>query len=426
MRAVRTRWSRALAPAVALAGGLIVSALILELLLRFVVGLDPRYYDNAGSQRILREDTDTPEQNPFGFPLGMRMTRPGTVSRLAGHPVRINDQGLRLDRHVDLRKQPGAVRVMMVGDSVTYSNTAIEQGIPTHLEERLSERLDPTPVEVVPFSCPGWTLRDYLIAVEKGVARFEADHVVINFIMNDVPRGPVELDPDVRRRPPGSGMYQYPFLRTILRNSALGTWTHWALKGVLARSTGIDPALVTLALPDPQIRERMEFTRPVWRELQTFTRDHEMRLTVVFLPYAVQLDPELAHRVVEDWFGESLDPRVLERAPQREMLRICREEGIDCIDAAPAFASAPDIEGLFFPTPEGRIDYIHFSPKGNALTARLLAEHLEPILRERSSAARGPVERHRTSGFEAILVQTSSDPALLTQGVGARRVDRGA
>jgi hypothetical protein len=272
---------------------------------------------------------------------------------------------------------------MLVGDSVTFSPTALGDGIQARLEADLTERLAPRPVEVLAFACPGWGLRDYAIVIQKAVSRFEIDHLVVNFIMNDVPVEPVELDPDLPRRPTGAHPGATPILRSILRHTAVGTWTHWALKGVLARSGGIDPALVTLALPTPFIRARMELTRPVWVALRDFARSRGIGFTVAFLPYAVQIDADLGRRVVEEWYGERFDPRSLERAPQREWLRICEQERIDCIDAAPAFAAAGDVERLYFPTPEGRIDYIHFSPEGNAVAARVVADRLTPTLADR-------------------------------------------
>jgi hypothetical protein len=101
-----------------------------------VAGIDPLFYDNAGSQRILTPEHDNPQQNPFGFPLGMRMPKPGSDSRLVGKPVHVNAQGMRAPHEYTFEKPPGTLRVMMIGDSVTWSNTSYEEGLVDSLRAR--------------------------------------------------------------------------------------------------------------------------------------------------------------------------------------------------------------------------------------------------------------------------------------------------
>jgi len=364
----------------ALSISVLMVLLLLEAGLR-LLGFDHRFYDNAGSQWILPEGDVGSVKNPFDLPAGMRTPRPGSESRLAGHPVRINDHGMRANREYAFDQPPGTVRVMMVGDSVTFSNTSATDAPPRALERALEERLE-GPVEVPVFSCPAWNLWDYHIAIRKAVSRFEFDHLVVGFVMNDMPKHEIPLDPDARRGDPtrGVGGWTAP-IRAVLRHTALGTWVHWRLKGLIAQTVKRDPTLGRLIEPREGLEPRFEWARPVLRSMAEVAASRGAGFTVLVWPYAVQLDPEMGRWVLEEWYGLEFDPRFLDRAPQRALLRLCREEGLHCVDASPPLLAAERLEPLFFAAPDGRIDYIHFSPAGNQLTMDFLADELAARLR---------------------------------------------
>lgn len=372
------RLGRLLTPELGLViGSLLLSLVGAELGLRWIVGIDPLYYDNAGSQRILNPEQDNPEQNPFGFPLGMRMAIPSSDSWLAGKPVHVNAQGMRAPREYAFEKTPGVLRILMIGDSVTWALTAYEDGLVDSLQRALAERRPDAIVEVPSFACPSWTPSDYFIALEKAARRFELDHLVVNFVMNDLPPIPLTYDASRQRARLDRGMDSHPTLRALLRHSALGTGLVWLTRGVAARSR-FDPTLELLAAPEAQIEQYAEYVRPLFRALHAFEAERGVPVTVALWPFAVQLDPALGRRVVEEWYGQPFDARLLERRPQAILQRVCAEEGVDCRDASPAFLAQPAIEPLFFETPEGRIDYIHLSPEGHRVAATWLAEQIAP------------------------------------------------
>lgn len=360
------------------AASLLLSLGILELGLRWIAGIDPLFYDNAGSQRILTPEHDDPQQNPFGFPLGMRVPKPGSDSWLVGKPVHVNAQGMRAPREYTLAKPPGTLRVMLIGDSVTWSNTSYEEGLADSLRRALAERRADVAVEVPSFACPSWSLPDYFIAIEQAARRFELDQLVVNFVMNDLPFGPQPLDVSLQRGPLDAGIDSHPYLRALLRHSALGTWMVWTTKGVFARRQ-VDPVLALLVESDVQIAQRADWMRPFLRALHAFQTERGVPVTVVLWPYAVQLDETLGRRAVAEWYQQPFDARYLERRPQAVLQRVCAEEGVFCLDPSPAFLAAPRVAPLFFATPEARIDYIHLSPEGHRVVAAWLAEQLASL-----------------------------------------------
>lgn len=361
-------------------------ALVLEVLVRWLAPVDTTFYDNAGSQRDLEWRHNNPRDNPFGLVQSTRFTKPGSVSRMCGHEVRINAAGMRQDREFAFEKPPGALRVMLVGDSVTFSNVGFEQSIGEHLRRMLSDRLKPRPVEVPTFACPGWGWFDYVDIAERALPKYQLDHIVVGFVMNDILVAPF-VDPDTTPppQPPNETLYDLTLgramaidgpIRAMMRRSALVTRLHWAFKPLLARGRDFDEAIVHMAEPQEAMHRRMQWARQPLAKLKQLAAKQGAQLTVVIYPYLMQFDDQLGKQTVEKWYGRPFDPQLLQRRPQQELLRACEQEGVRCIDATPTLAAQPDHGKLYFATPEGRIDYIHFSEEGNRVVAALLADAL--------------------------------------------------
>jgi hypothetical protein len=367
-----------------------LSLLVTEGLLRLFTDIDPRFYDQAGSQRLVTPEDDNPVDNPFDFPVGMRATRPGSTSRLAGSPVHINSHGMRSDREFAFEKPEDVTRVMLVGDSVTFSNTRFEDSIGEALRRRLGEELGQDHVEVPAFATPAWGFNNYIVAIEKAVSRFEIDHLVVNFIMNDVPDKPLLLDLEASWGDPRRAMATYPLIRTIAKDSVLGTLIIWRLKRPAARLGAMDPNLLRIAEPMEKLSDLFEYLRPAFERLRRFCDEQDVACTVAVWPYAVQIDEAIGRKVVEEWYGRSFDPALLELRPQRLVLELCREKGLDCIDLAEVFREELQKRDLYFETPEGRMDYMHYNAAGNDLGASVLAEH---ILASDSFLSRAAPER---------------------------------
>jgi len=82
-------------------------------------------------------------------------------------------------------KEPGAWRVLFLGDSFTYGKGIEEKGIFASVAgERLGEALN-RKVEVLNLSRPGWDTVDEIDALEKTGLRYRPDLVVLVFFLND-------------------------------------------------------------------------------------------------------------------------------------------------------------------------------------------------------------------------------------------------
>lgn len=95
--------------------------------------------------------------------------------------VEINSQGLR-DVERPYQRPPGAVRVMMLGDSMVAAfNTPFEQIASRQLEVLLRDSLDYDGIEVINAGTQSWgTAQELIFFREEGV-RYDPDLVVLHF-----------------------------------------------------------------------------------------------------------------------------------------------------------------------------------------------------------------------------------------------------
>lgn len=105
----------------------------------------------------------------------------------AGVPVRVNSLGLRDDREYRLDKAPNTVRILVLGDSVTFGHGAItENTYPRLLEQLLRTWRSDVDWQVWNAGVPGYnTSQELSHLLEVGPA-FQPDLVVVGFYENDL------------------------------------------------------------------------------------------------------------------------------------------------------------------------------------------------------------------------------------------------
>ena len=112
--------------------------------------------------------------------------RPGVRTRWEGVPVQINRKGLR-GPELPYRKPRGTVRVLYLGDSVTFGDklAAYEESFP-HQAGVFLERAIGRAVESVNAGVSGYSpWQEYTYLRAEGL-RYEPDAVVVAFVLNDV------------------------------------------------------------------------------------------------------------------------------------------------------------------------------------------------------------------------------------------------
>ena len=180
-----------------------VSLAALEAVSRAVEWLGPAEQSHSGSQRWMSEAFNTPSDNPLGLPVGMRVPKPRSDSRLHGVDVHLDRWGVRASEDVTARREGEQARVLIVGDSVAFGQgLGATETIAAQLSRRLTRRCG-GPVEVFTLACPGWGMHDTLRALSAALEHFELDAVVMLWTLNDLVFD--EQGRSEARRPWGTG-----------------------------------------------------------------------------------------------------------------------------------------------------------------------------------------------------------------------------
>ena len=112
--------------------------------------------------------------------------------------VTTNSRGIRMKREIAAKK-PGSLRVITLGDSVTFGYRVpvafdrahpeiVEDGqpYPALLEESLRAKHPGRAVEVIPLACPGYTSRQGLEWLRRDISELQPDIVTACFGWNDI------------------------------------------------------------------------------------------------------------------------------------------------------------------------------------------------------------------------------------------------
>jgi len=115
-----------------------------------------------------------------------------SANLLMGVPVSINSLGLR-DREYSLTKPAGAVRVLMLGDSLTFGwGVKIEDTPSKIVERKLNEGKNPPPYEVINAGVGNYnTVQEVTYFLNKGY-KLKPDVVVLNYFINDAEPTPIK------------------------------------------------------------------------------------------------------------------------------------------------------------------------------------------------------------------------------------------
>ncbi len=112
--------------------------------------------------------------------------------------VSTNERGLRMAHELG-EKKPGAVRIIMLGDSVTFGYripiarvredaSKVEPGktYPALVEEQLRAAYRGREIEIIPLACPGYTSGQGLAWLQRDIAELQPDIVTACFGWNDI------------------------------------------------------------------------------------------------------------------------------------------------------------------------------------------------------------------------------------------------
>jgi hypothetical protein len=132
--------------------------------------------------------------------LGQRLAA-GYDGWFAGVPVKINRLGFRDPREYALEKTPQTIRILVLGDSVTFGHGAVyEATYPYLLEQRLRQWRPELEWQVWNLGVPGYNTSQELAYLNRVGATYRPDLVIVGFFENDLQDAGPLGEPGLRHR----------------------------------------------------------------------------------------------------------------------------------------------------------------------------------------------------------------------------------
>ncbi len=123
----------------------------------------------------------------ISHPVRLQQLAPSYDGWFAGVPVKINRLGFRDPRDYTLEKSPRTVRILVLGDSVTFGHGSIyEHSYPFLVEQRLKAWRPDIDWQVWNLGVPGYNTSQELAQLLELGPSFNPDLVVVGFYENDI------------------------------------------------------------------------------------------------------------------------------------------------------------------------------------------------------------------------------------------------
>jgi len=208
------------------------------------------------------------------------VNRPGVERRAFGDIVgRTNGAGFRSDEELSEGETPGTLRVIGIGDSVTWGTRVDREKSFLGVLGTLLESVHPDS-EVVNAGVVGYSTYQERLMLEQHVLRYDPDVVIVNYCDNDLL--PTEDPFDNARR------IHLELLERLENGDApiaLDERQRAALvelRGILGRAPHVWDA-VRESTVDRDVLRSLLLEIPI-REMAAIARAHEIRLVYVFIP----------------------------------------------------------------------------------------------------------------------------------------------
>lgn len=302
------------------------------------------------------------------------------------------------DTEIPVAKKEGAVRIVALGDSITFGvNVPMQRTYPQVLERRLRRALPGRDVDVINTGMSGNTAFQEYVDLERALP-FEPDAVVLQFTLNDV------TEPyQVLRRYGGSGEdyhgvqvsylhYQlsqrfafYRAMRKVLARFRFGTTTRTEV-AEKAKEREIYAAHELVAHPDdPRLEEAWREYLSSLQRIVDLAESRSIPLVVLASPYDFQLRQRPSRAEPQARLREFARERELPYVDllaclQEDLLASLRSEGLKVRGTTPE-QSIPFVNKHYPRRPAKFwrgyfLDYDHYNVEGH----RYVAERLLPVL----------------------------------------------
>lgn len=238
----------------------------------------------------------------------------------------INDEGLR-DRHHSVRKEPGSIRIVCLGDSITFGyKLDTSQSFPAILEKMV--QMKQQTAEVFNVGLPGWSIRQQQIAYERIVRKYGPDYVLLCVCLNDIP----ETRNNLLAPPPAifAFLYEHSF------------FVRWVMRPHEREIHSVEELFSNAS--EERIKESWGLFFNEVKRLQNTVSADGVHFSLVLFPFRFQVLPDAPPPV-----------------PQRLVAEFCHQNDIPFLDG---------LDVLQRLEMKGFVDHNHLSPEGATAIAQ--------------------------------------------------------
>ena len=292
-----------------------------------------------------------------------------------GGLVRVNAEGLRGPPTPP--DQPGDLRILAIGDSVTFGYGVPEEAAFHQVLARRWAEDHGRPVVALNAGLPSAGLPYALHALRRRCLATAPDLVLVNIVLNDISWYPPEATLD---QPLPGASAERPWLDRLVDRSYAASKALALTKGGLYRLGVLNLAdnpgyrFLPLAPPSPEVDRAWADSLRVLDALVDEGRRCGVPLVLTVFPVEVQLSPAALARYREG-IGLELVADATDLAPQRRLADWALSRDAPLLDLSPAFQQDP-VEALFLRDLNVNLDPVHPSELGHRRVGEWLAEAL--------------------------------------------------
>ena len=345
-------------------GSVLATLFLLEIGIRIVNPQDLSFWDSHQFRRVQGTAPHFVENIPNGH------------ANFIGVPVAINRDGLR-GNEISIPRPPGTIRILAVGDSITFGYGIRLEDTYTKVLERSLNESPPVGMryEVLNAGTLGGSLGDYLHFLNQKATTFDPDLVLLGLTLNDIlvysKLGSVSEAGAAWHggRPP----LPHKVNQFLLQRSQLYVFCYARLKSFLYDSQILDINevrglnFVTLTPPSEYQNRAWKSSLEMLSQILAFCREHGYRTVVAIFPMQMQLSP-MQLQFYRDKYHLRLGDETLSGEPQQRLREFIVAEGGAVVDLLPIYRTHPS-EELYLRNSMIPADPIHPSVKGHQIAA---------------------------------------------------------
>lgn len=295
-----------------------------------------------------------------------------------GVPIQINNLGLR-GPDTSLPKRAGTIRIIGVGDSITFGyGVRYEETFLRLLEAKLNAQANSNQksterYEVLNAGVAATGLEYYTHFIEDISPAMQPDLILVCMALNDVDP---DLDPVPREPSSRIGLFRsvngYFLTHSYLYNASYAQAKSALFRlNILKLKDNEGFGFLALDPPSPLQDKAREGVRLYLNRIAAFSKAHHMRFGIVVFP----LEPQLSQRALDlyaDKLHLYLSPDVMSGQPQAWIKKMGTEMGVPVLDLLPAMRRGDNNE-LFLRNRSISVDPTHPSPAGHRVAGEEIA-----------------------------------------------------